>query len=45
MSAGESDRTYRKLKDATWNFSPLCSEHKQKEIAELLTGYLCSGWE
>ena len=26
----------RKLRIATWNFSGLCSEHKQKEVGELL---------
>ena len=26
----------RKLRLATWNFSGLCSDHKQKEIGELL---------
>ena len=27
----------RKLRVATWNFSRLCSDHKQKEIGELFT--------
>ena len=31
VSAGKA---YRKLKVATWNFSGLCSEHKQREVAE-----------
>ena len=29
-------RFARKLKVVTWNFSGLCSEHKQKEISEVL---------
>ena len=27
----------RKLKFATWNFSGLCNERKQKEVAEILS--------
>ena len=34
VSAGKA---YRKLKVATWNFSGLCSEGKQKEVAEILS--------
>ena len=34
LSAG---KTCRKLKVATWNFSGLCSERKQKEVAEILS--------
>ena len=34
VSAGKA---YRKLKVATWNFSGLCSERKQKEVAETLS--------
>ena len=34
MLAG--DRQERKLRVGTWNFSGLCSEHKQKEVGELL---------
>ena len=33
VSAGKA---CRKLKVATWNFSGLCSERKQKEVAEIL---------
>ena len=34
LSAGKA---CRKLKVATWNFSGLCSEHKRKEVAEILS--------
>ena len=34
LSAGKA---CRKLKVATWNFSGLCSERKQKEVAEILS--------
>ena len=34
VSAGKA---YRKLKVVTWNFSGLCSECKQKEVAEILS--------
>ena len=34
VSAGKA---YRKLKVATCNFSGLCSERKQKEVAEILS--------
>ena len=49
MSGGEGDdlpvgkqslsagKACRKLKVATWNFSGLCSERKQKEVAEILS--------
>ena len=30
-------KAYRKLKVGTWNFSGLCSEHKQKEVTEILS--------
>ena len=30
------NRQERKLRAGTWNFSGLCSEHKQKEVDELL---------
>ena len=30
-------KAYRKLKVATWNFSGMCSERKQKEVAEILS--------
>ena len=29
----------RKLRVATWNFSGLCNDHKQKEVGELLAKY------
>ena len=32
-----SGKACRKLKVATWNFSGLCSERKQKEVAEILS--------
>ena len=38
-------KAYRKLKIATWNFSGLCSEHKQKEVAEILNIDIVAGQE
>ena len=29
-------KMYKQLRLATWNVSGLCSEHKQKEISDLL---------
>ena len=41
MSAGKQSvsagKANRKLKVATWNFSGLCSERKQKEVTEVLS--------
>ena len=32
----EGSNRKRRLQVATWNFSGLCSEHKQREIGEVL---------
>ena len=37
MLAG--NRQERKIRVGTWNFSGLCSQHKQKEVGELLQVY------
>ena len=42
---GVAEREERKVRVATWNFSGICSQRKQKRVSGVLKNGICAGQE